>query len=161
NNATTVCADIDNDGDMDLLTSEIRHWDVGQSSDPAELMLNTGDPSVRFTRPGNDVTGLARNHPSVEWDEGIMSAAVFDFDADGWPDIYYGASDYPGNHGLLFRQDSPGHFAEVPIEFGIDQHRSHGIAIADFDHDGDLDIVVGHSLARCNLGGADPCYPTG
>ena len=160
NSATTVCADVDNDGDMDLVTSEIVHWDVGQSSDPAELLVNTGEADVHFTRPGNDATGLARHHDGPGWDEGIMTAAVFDFDDDGWPDVYYGASDYPGNHGLLFHQDAPGHFIGVPIDLGIDQHRSHGIAVADFDHDGDLDVVVGHSLARCDLPGPDACYPT-
>src|SRR5262249_55245036 len=34
NSAATECVDIDNDGDVDLLTGEIVHWDVGSSSDP-------------------------------------------------------------------------------------------------------------------------------
>lgn len=159
NSAATLCADVNNDGWMDLVTSEIVHWDVGSSSDPAELLLNTKEANVRFTRPGNDVTGLAREHKSVSWDEGIMSGAMLDFDNDGWIDLYWGDSDYPGTHGLLFQQDSAGHFVEVPISEGIDHHRSHGAAVADFDHDGDLDIVVGHSTARCNTGG--DCYKTG
>lgn len=159
NSGATNCADVDNDGDMDLVTSEIVHWDVGKSSDAAELLLNRGDGT--FDRPGNDATGLARQHP-VQFDEGIMTGSVFDFDNDGWDDIYFGNSDYPYAHGLLFHQDSPGHFEAVPIDQGIDHHRSHGSVVADFDRDGDLDIVVGHSFARCGLDKNDDseCYAT-
>lgn len=160
NSGATECIDIDNDGDMDLLTGEIVHWDVGSSSDPAEICLNSGAPDWKFVRPGNDVTGLARSHESVDWNDGIMTGSAFDFDNDGWFDVYLGASDYPGNHGLLFHQDAPAHFEPVPIEQGIDHHRSHGSAVADFDHDGDLDIVVGHSRARCDSKSPDDCYPT-
>ncbi len=154
NSATAVCADVDNDGDRDLLTAEIVHWDVGSSSDPAELLLNDG--TGVFERPGNEVTGLTREHDRVDWNDGDMTAAVFDFDNDMWPDVYVGSSDYPGARGHLWRQDAPGHFAEVPIEDGIDHFRSHGIATADFDRDGDLDVVVGHSLSRCD----SDCYDT-
>jgi hypothetical protein len=154
NSATAVCADIDNDGDRDLLTAEIVHWDVGSSSDPSELLLNDG--SGGFTRPGNEATGLTREHTDVDWNDGDMTAAVFDLDNDAWPDVYIGSSDYYGTRGLLFRQNQPGHFVSIPPEDGIDHTRSHGVAVADFDRDGDLDVVVGHSLARCE----DDCYPT-
>ncbi len=157
NSAATLCGDVDNDGWMDLVTGEIRHWDVGSSSDPAELLVNTQQQDVKFTRPGNDKTGLDRVHSlPYGWDEGIMSGSLFDFDNDGRLDLYWGNSDYPGTVGLLFHQVSADKFEAVPTTDGIDHHRSHGSAVADFDHDGDLDIVVGHSFARCD---AD-CYPT-
>jgi hypothetical protein len=162
NSAATMCADVNNDGWIDLVTSEIVHWDVGQSSDRAELLVNSQDPNVRFDRPGNAATGLERSYADIAWNEGIMSGSVFDFDNDGWADIYFGNSDYPGTHGLLYRQDAAGHFVAVPIEQGIDHHRSHGSAVADFDHDGDLDLAVGHSTARCNQDANDDseCYAT-
>jgi hypothetical protein len=162
NSAATMCVDLDNDGWMDLVTSEIVHWDVGKSSDSAEILLNQRDPEVRFSRPGNDETGLARTHTSVDWNEGIMTGSAFDFDNDGWADLYWGNSDYPGAHGLLFHQESPGKFVPVPLAQGIDHHRSHGSVVADFDHDGDLDIVVGHSFARCHQDANDDseCYAT-
>ncbi|MBX7191393.1 MAG: CRTAC1 family protein [Sandaracinaceae bacterium] len=159
NSGATMCGDVDNDGDIDLLTSEIAHWWAGQGSDHAELMVNTGVSEIVFDRPGRDSMGIAIPHDDPGgWNEGIMTGAIFDFDADGWADLYFGMSDYPGNHGVLFHQDSALQFTEVPREEGIDHHRSHGIAVADFDRDGDLDVVVGHSRARC--GTPDDCYPT-
>ncbi|AKF05254.1 CRTAC1 family protein [Sandaracinus amylolyticus] len=159
NSGATICGDVDNDGDVDLLTTEIRHWWAGAGADGAELLLNTGDPAVRFERPGRDATGLVIPHADpASWDEGIITAAFFDFDLDGWMDVWLGGSEYPGNHGLLYQQDTPGHFREVPIADGIDHHRAQGVAVADFDRDGDLDVVLGHSRMRC--GPPDECYPT-
>ena len=42
-----------------------------------------------------------------------------------------------------------GTFDAVPFTDGIAHNRSHGVAVADFDRDGDLDIVIGHSSGRC------------
>ncbi len=157
NSGTTSCGDVDNDGDLDLLTSEIAHWWAGQGSDGAELVVNGGDAT--FTRPGRDAMSIVMPHDDPGgWNEGIMTNALFDFDNDGWLDLFFGMSDYPGNHAELFHQDSALVFSEVPRELGIDHHRSHGVAIADFDRDGDLDVLLGHSRARC--GAPDDCYPT-
>ncbi|MFH1469738.1 MAG: CRTAC1 family protein [Pseudomonadota bacterium] len=154
NSGATICADVDNDGWMDLLTTEIVHWDVGSSSDPSELLINRRQADVAFSRPGNEVTGLTREHSSVDWNDGDMTGAVFDFDNDGWPDVYIGSSDYPGARGLLWQNQGQDTFVSVDPGEGIDHHRSHGIGVADFDRDGDLDVVVGHSSARCDT----DCY---
>jgi hypothetical protein len=158
NSGATMCGDVNNDGAMDLLTSEIVHWDVGQSTDPSELLFNTGEPDIRFERPGNDVTGLVREHTIVSWNDGDITGALFDFDNDGWLDVYIGSTDYPEAEGLLFHQATAGVFERVSIADGFDHNRSHGIAVADFDRDGDLDVIVGHSRARCS--GSTDCYPT-
>ena len=163
NSGATMCGDLDNDGDLDLLTSEIQHWWAGANSDRAEVMINSGMADPTFTRPGRMAMGIDIPHTDPNgWDEGIMTGAMFDFDNDAWLDLYFGMSDYPGNHGILVHQTAT-HlmFEPVPIAQGIDHHRSHGIGVADFDRDGDLDVVVGHSRARCNLADSvDPCYAT-
>lgn len=160
NSGTTVCADVDNDGDLDLLTTEITHWWAGSGADESELLFNNGEMDVLFERPGRAVTGITRFRGNADWDQGDMTAAIFDFDNDGWQDVYIGASDYAGNRGLLYHQYEPGKFDAVSPDDGILHHRSHGIAVADFDRDGDLDVVLGHSRSRCDPSGAYNCYPT-
>jgi hypothetical protein len=154
NSAATSCGDLDNDGDMDLLTSEIKHWWAGAGSDGSEVLVNTG-AAVVFERPGDAALGLAIQHTG-SWDEGHMTNTLFDFDNDGWLDIYQGGSDYPGNRGRLYHQTSALSFEEVATSDFFSHFRSHGVAVADFDRDGDLDIIVGHSLARCDA----ECQPT-
>ena len=156
NTFSTACGDIDNDGDMDLMNFEIVHWDVGPSSDPTELLVNDGGGT--FTRPGAEATGIVRDFGIPDWNAGDMTGAFFDFDNDGRKDIYIGSSDYPGTRGFLFHQKADGTFEEVLPAKGIDHPRSHGVAIADFDRDGDLDIAVGHGTSRC--AGDSTCYPT-
>lgn len=159
NSGATICRDIDNDGDMDLLTTEIAHWDTGPASDLSEVLVNGGETDPVWTRPGRAAMGIVVAHISG-WNEGIISANMFDFDNDGWQDFYWGGSEYAGNHGMLFHQDSALMFSAVPINLGIDHHRSNGVVSADFDHDGDQDAIVGHSLSRCDPAAPDNCYAT-
>lgn len=156
NSGGTSCEDVDNDGRLDLLTSEIVHWDVGSSSDPSELLFNTGSVPVTFERPGREATGLEREHTISSWNEGDIQNSMLDFDNDGWMDLWVGSSDYPSTWGYLYHNLGGRQFEEVPQEQGIDHNRAHGSAVADFDRDGDLDIVVGHSTARCE----GECYDT-
>ena len=160
NSAQSTCEDVNNDGYLDIMTGEIVHWDVGSSSDPAELMFNTGEPDVRFVRPGNEVTGLVKDKSGspVVWDDGDMTNALLDFDNDGWTDVYVGTSDYPYCRGHLYHQVSPEKFEEVVMDDFFEHLRSHGAVTADFDRDGDLDLLVGHSLMRCGGQYLDDCY---
>ena len=167
NSGATACADLDNDGDMDLYTGEIRHWWAGDGSDVSEALINTTDASgdapgeLRFERPGRAALGIVVEHVTgSSWDEGHMSLTTLDFDNDGWRDVYVGASDYPGNRGLLFHQHGPLAFEPVAVADSFEHNRSHGVATADFDRDGDLDLIVGHSRARCDANAPNDCYAT-
>jgi hypothetical protein len=152
NSGTTVCADVDNDQDLDLITTEIVHWDVGSSSDPSELLLNDG--AGVFTRPGSDVTGLVPDHTVSGWNDGDITAAAFDLDNDGWQEILINSTDYEGTRARIYHQVAPGQFELMPPRF-MDAPRAHGVAVADFDRDGDVDLIIGTSLNRC----ADDCPP--
>jgi len=157
--ASTVCADVNNDGFMDLLTGEIAHPDTGKSSDRAELVVNTGEADVRFERPGMEATGLLRPYQGWEIDEGVMNNMVFDFDNDGWQDVYFSVSGYPNNFGHLYRQVAPLLFEEMSWEDGLEQFESHGSQSVDLDRDGDLDVVVAHLPVYCGADwGAPDCY---
>ncbi len=146
NTFTTVCADIDNDGDNDLYDANIVHDWAGESADRSQLLLNDG--SASFERVDNDDNGLARERPRMGWNEGDLHAAFFDFDNDGWKDIVLGSSDYEDTHVWLWRQVEAGQFEEVSDATGLNHPWPAGMAIADFDLDGDLDFATGSSTAR-------------
>jgi enediyne biosynthesis protein E4 len=147
NSATVSCGDVDGDGDLDLLTSEIAHWHIGQSSDKSELVLNRGFPGRPFTRPGNQVVGLTRTHVQ-SWNEGDLGSALVDLDNDGGLEALVTSSDYPGTYLLLWQHQADVTFREVGLAAGVRQHRAHGLAWVDYDRDGDYDLVVGTSLMR-------------
>ncbi len=147
NTFTTVCADIDNDGDLDLYHTEIHHLWAGQSGDGSQLLLNDG--SGHFERADSAENGLERVHSKFEdWNEGDLFSAFFDYDADGWKDILLVESDYPDDHLYAWHNEGDGTFTEVSDTTGLNQPWPHGAAIADFDRDGDLDVVTGSSHAR-------------
>ncbi len=143
NTFSYACADVDNDGDMDLYESNIRHPDVGSASDPSELLVNDGTGT--FTRPGRETMGLTPPVDLTRIDEGGQHDGAFDFDADGWIDLYLAGSPYPGNRGWLFhhRTDGPLSFEWIGADAGFNHGCPNGTAVADFDHDGDLDMIVG------------------
>lgn len=151
NTFTSICADIDNDGLMDIIHTEIRHWHIGQSSDPTQLLKNipySNKYGFTFERIDNKTNGLERKWAIVDWNEGDISGAVFDFNNDGLPDIFIACSDYPGDRAFLFMQKPDHTFVEVAIAVNIAHKQAQEVTVADFDRDGDLDVVVGSSTMR-------------
>jgi hypothetical protein len=148
---TSVCGDIDNDGDLDVFNAEIHHWYHGESSDRSQLLLNDGNgASFTFVRPGNAALGLARDWEDVDYNEGDITAGFLDFDNDGLQDIFLGCSDYPGTHDFLFRQRPDHTFEDVTEASGAGHYYGQEMVLFDYDRDGDLDIAVGSSTMRCS-----------
>jgi hypothetical protein len=126
--------DFDRDGDPDLLFVNSAPWpDAPRQPDrrpTLHLYANQGDG--RFL----DVTEAAGLDVTLYG----MGAAVGDFDADGWPDLYVTAV----GENRLFRNDQ-GRFEDVTDRAGVagnPREWSTCAAFADVDGDGDLDLFV-------------------
>ena len=64
NNFGIACGDLDDDGDIDLMTADHPPLGRGERVRPVGAPLNDAAPPMlaKFRRPGNDTTGLARPH---------------------------------------------------------------------------------------------------
>lgn len=144
-------ADYDGDGWLDIAKANF-------AGDPTTLYRNNGDGS--FT----DVS-LQAGLGSITKYVG-MSVGFLDFDNDGWKDIFVANGHvYPeadriqGIAGfkqpnILFRNLGNGRFADVSSTAGPGLRivaSSHGSAFADYDRDGDIDILVGNNNEPPNL----------
>jgi hypothetical protein len=149
NTFSTLCADLDGDGVNDLYNAEIAHWHIGQSSDKSQILRNrSADKSLSFERVPTAAAGTVIPHPTDGWNEGGIFAAGADLDNDGRLDLFLGTTDYPDQYGYLFQQQPDGRFAEVGAAWNLHQPCASGVAIADFDRDGDLDVILGAGTAR-------------
>lgn len=129
--AGAAWADYDNDGDLDLLY-------LTSAAEPG-LYRNNGNGTFTNVASEAGLTGLRT----------AMSAVFGDYDNNGCEDLYVvrsGRSEAltdPGDNDLLFRNNCNGTFTDVTAEAGIrEESHGRGVAWADYDNDGDLDIYV-------------------
>jgi hypothetical protein len=143
------CIDFDNDGDMDVYLAETTHFWAGESSDRSQLLVNSGEKGgYKFERPGNVKMGLERYYSAIDWNEGDHHAIWIDVDNDGLEDLFVLASWYPDQHGYLFKQKEDHKFEDRTKESGAGFHDPNGVALADYDHDGDVDMIVSYVNAN-------------
>ncbi len=126
-----VVADFDLDGDVDVY--------VGNDMDPNFQYRNSGN--AKFEEIGQ-ISGTAFD--SANTPEGSMGVDVGDFDLDGLPDLC--SSNIAIGSLSLYRNDGNGQFHHASREFGVSSKNvmtvGWGIAMCDFDHDGDEDLFV-------------------
>jgi len=163
--------DYDRDGHLDLFVCNYIKLDpakTGQPGDPAACQWKgipvmcgprglTGDTNVLFHNNGNgtftDVSekaGILKPGPRYS-----ITAVSSDFDNDGWPDIYVAVDSEPS---MLFRNNHDGTFTDIAVMAGCaysengHEQAGMGIAVADYDCDGWLDIFkTNFADDTCNL----------
>jgi hypothetical protein len=154
-------ADYDGDGDLDLYVCgyvqyvfdavrgsiQTRQYDalIPASLNPStyrpERNLLFRNDGGRFAEVGVEV-GI--DNPSGR----SLSASWCDFDADGRTDVYV-ANDLSDN--ALFRNNGDGTFADVSHASWVADYRgAMGLAVGDWDSDGDEDLFVTHWIAQEN-----------
>ena len=120
-------ADYDRDGFVDLF--------LGGSGDTNRLYRNNGD--LTFT----NVTPEA----GVETAVGACGSVFFDYDDDGWLDIFVAGCNRPGPtvRNQLFHNNRDGTFTDVSAESGVGIIGDWmGVTAGDYDQDGDIDLFV-------------------
>jgi hypothetical protein len=137
-----TAADYDGDGYLDIFKTNF-------SSDTSTLYRSTKDGGFLDVTAGS---GLAVHTRDVKW-----GAGFFDFDQDGWKDLFIAAGHiYPfvdqSKVGETFKQPrelfwnrGDGNFFDLSAMSGAGvaaRHSSRGIAIGDLDNDGEMEIVV-------------------
>ena len=129
-----VHADYNNDGFPDLFVLR-GAWLREQGKQPNSLLKNNGDGTF------DDVTeeaGVLSFHPT-------QTAAWFDYNNDGWLDLFVGnETEGPEDHPCeLFHNNGDGTFAEVAAEVGVaNLGWVKGVAWGDYDNDGRIDIYL-------------------
>lgn len=133
--------DLDNDGRPDIVVS-------GMINDGFLFFRGTGTRTL-FEDAGQRSGLLMATRQLTGWGLG-----AFDFDNDGWKDLFFALSHFPALDRYLGRtpalanrvfRNNAGHFEDVSAAAGPDFQRAalhHGAAFADFDNDGRVDVVV-------------------
>lgn len=137
--------DYNNDGFLDLYTTDRRNGDVEEEIIKNHLFLNNQDGTF------SEVTQFA----NVD-DEGKAPwcASFLDFDNDGWQDIYVAQDKKTRNS--LFRNNGDGTFQDISELSNSDLRiNSMSVTMGDYDNNGFLDIYVtntseGNKLLRNN-----------
>ena len=122
--ATLVAGDLNNDDYVDLYLAS---W-----HDRTWLFMNDGDGTFTDTAMTAGMGGLTWFH---------HSAIMYDFNGDGWLDIYQAIDIFDPNFLWINQQD--GSFVDVARAAGVDYDATDmGIDLGDYDSDGDFDLYV-------------------
>jgi hypothetical protein len=155
--------DYDRDGKLDLFVANYLVLDLDKAQEPGQgqnclwkgIPVNCGPkglPTDTSLLYHNEGVGRFRDVSAASGVAGVtgryaMTAAGFDADGDGWPDIYVACD---STAAILLRNNRDGTFTDVAVasgaalsEFGNEQ-AGMGLAVSDLDGDGRLDVLKTH-----------------
>jgi len=125
-----VWCDFDNDGDFDIIATNLAH----------PIFLSFSDMSYIFRNDGYIFTDLFQTS-GVCYYETHSCPAVGDYDNDGNLDLYISCT-YDAMHSWIYKGNGDGTFTWDNYKSGVWTEDGWGTGWSDFDNDGDLDLVV-------------------
>jgi hypothetical protein len=111
-----------------------------------QLFHNNGDGTFTDVSRQSGVAAASGSYP--------MTTVAADYDNDGWPDIYVACDSTPS---WLFRNQHDGTFRQEALERGVAlsedglEQAGMGVAVGDYDLDGDIDIFKTHFSDDTNV----------
>jgi hypothetical protein len=127
--------DVDNDGDLDLFSANLAHPRYEYFSNKSMLLISErGADGPRFTDQ--------RQKWGIKYAETHSDPLFFDCNNDGFLDLYITCI-YENCRSYLYLNDGHGKFHDVTYLAGAGVLDGWGVACADFDNDGDLDLACG------------------
>src|SRR5882724_10476514 len=157
----TGCAwvDYDRDGDLDLMIANYVDFDLSTAPAPGErpscvwkgvpVMCGprglAGAKNILYHSRGDGTFEDITTKAHIDRTDGhyAFSVSTFDFDEDGWPDIFIACDSTPS---ILYRNNHDGTFTDVAVTAGAAfnedgrEQAGMGSTIGDYDGDGNLDI---------------------
>jgi enediyne biosynthesis protein E4 len=186
-NSGCAFVDYDRDGKLDLFVANYIDLDLATAPVPESgpclykgVMVACGPPglnggkNILFRNNGDGTfTDVSQNSGILEangtYGLGVLTG---DFDNDGWPDIYVANDSAPS---ALYQNQKNGKFVDIALEAGCalsadgKPQAGMGVSAADYDLDGNLDIVktnfagdtpsLYHNLGRATF--EDATFPAG
>ncbi len=151
--------DYDRDGKLDLVISNYVDFDLATAPKPGERAncMWKGAPvmcgpaglpranNILYHNRGDGTFEDVTKKAGIDKTEGhySLSISTFDYDDDGWPDIYVACDSTPS---ILYRNNHDGTFTDVAVVAGAAfnedgrEQAGMGSSIADYDGDGRPDI---------------------
>jgi ASPIC/UnbV protein/VCBS repeat protein len=136
--------DVDNDGILDIYAAAYSAEIADLASSALGLPVRT-ELAKLYRGTGNGRFEDATARFNLTRPNAPMGSNFGDLDNDGYPDFYLGTG-YPGYQNLMpnvmYHNQGGRKFADVSTSGGFAHlQKGHGVVFADFDHDGDQDIL--------------------